>query len=136
MLKPNGGAILPDDKQYFNYSNSHARLVTEEAFGRLKIRFRILFLKCESNKETVKLYGLAWVLPHNLCTERSDLAPRNFDLPLDHASNGRLSREEARDALALRSTNKKNSEVNKKFQALKVRKALTGKMWDEKEDSL
>ena len=93
MLKPNGEAILPDDKQYFNYSNSHARLVTEGAFVRLKIKVRVLFLKCESNKETVKLYGLVWVLPHNLCIERGDLAPRNFDLPLDHASNGRLSRK-------------------------------------------
>ena len=41
-----------------------------------------------------------------------------------------------RDALALQSTNQKNFEVNKKSQALKVRKALTAKMWKEKENSL
>ena len=51
-------------------------------------------------------------------------------------SNKRLSSEEVRGALALRSTNQKNFEINKKSQALKVRKALTAKMWKEKEDSL
>ena len=65
ILEPRGDAILPDDKQYFNYKNSRARLVSEGAFGRLKIRFIVLFSKCESNKETVKLYGLACVVVHN-----------------------------------------------------------------------
>ena len=37
MLKPHRDAMLPDDKRYFNYRNSRARLVTEGAFGRLKI---------------------------------------------------------------------------------------------------
>ena len=41
-----------------------------------------------------------------------------------------------RATLALQSTNQKNFEVNKKSQALKVRKALTAKMWKEKENSL
>ena len=99
------------------------------------MRFRDLFRKCESNKETVKLYGLACVVLHNLCIERGDLVPRKFDLTSNHASNKRLCSEEVRDALALRSTNQKNFEVNKKSQALKVRKALTAKMWKEKEDS-
>ena len=91
MLKPHRDAILPDDKRYFNYRNSRARLVIEGAFGRLKIRFRVFFRKCESNKETVKLYGLAWVVPHNLCIEWGDLVSRMFDLTSDQASNRRLS---------------------------------------------
>ena len=47
------------DKPYFDYRNRRARLVTEGALERLKIKLRVLFRKCESNKETVKLYGLA-----------------------------------------------------------------------------
>ena len=47
-----------------------------------------------------------------------------------------LSPEEMRDILALRSTNRKNFEVNKKSEALKVRKALTAKIWKEKKDLL
>jgi len=136
MMKPHGDAVLPDDKRYFNFRHSRARLVTEGAFGRLKSRFRVIYRKCEFNKETVKLYGLACAVLHNLCIERGDLVPRKFDLTLDYASNKRLSPEEVRDVLSLRNTNRKNFEVNKKSQAVKVRNALTEEMWKEKENSL
>ena len=107
MLKPHRDAMLPDNKQYFNYRNSRTRLVTEGAVWRLKIEFRVLFRKCESNKETLKLYGLACVVLHNLCIEHSDLVPRKFDLTSDHASNRRLSPVEVMDDLPLGSTNQK-----------------------------
>ena len=45
--------------QMINYiliRNSWARLVTEGALGRLKIKFRVLSRKCESNKETLKFF--------------------------------------------------------------------------------
>ena len=74
----------------------------------MKIEFRVLFRKCESNKETLKLYGLACVVLHNLCIEHSDLVPRKFDLTSDHASNRRLSPVEVMDDLPLGSTNQKN----------------------------
>ena len=80
---------------------SPSRPITERAFGRLKIRFRVLFRRCESNKETFKLYGLAGVAPHSLCIKHDKLAPRKFDLTLDHASNNPLSPEEVIDVLAL-----------------------------------
>ena len=118
IMKPHGDAVLPEDKRSFNYRHSRARLVTEGAFGRLKCRFRVLFRKCESNKETVKLYGLASVVLHNLCIELGDLVPRKFDLTLDHAANKRLSSEEVRDVLALRNTKQKNFEINKKSAPL------------------
>ena len=107
MLKPHRDAMLPDNKQYFNYRNSRTRLVTEGAVWRLKIEFRVLFRKCESNKETLKLYGLACVVLHNLCIEHSDLVPRKFDLTSDHASNRCLSPVEVMDDLPLGSTNQK-----------------------------
>lgn len=136
IVKPHGDAILSDKKRYFNFRHSRARLVTEGAFGRLKSRFRVLFRKCESQKETVKVYSLACVVLHNLCIERGDLIPRKFDLTLDHASNKRLTAEEVRDILSLRNTNAKNFEVHKKSQAIKVRDVLTDEMWKEKKDSL
>ena len=136
MLKPNGDAILPGDKRYFNCKNSRARLVTEGALGRLKIKFRVLFCKCEINNETLKLYGLVCVVFHNCWIESSDLVPRKFDFSSDHAPYGRLRLGEVMDALALGSTNQKNFEVNQKSQVLKVRKALTANVWKEKKDSL
>ena len=85
--------ILPDDKRYFIYRHSRARLVTEGAFGRLKMRFRVLLIR--DNKETVELYGLACVVLRNLC----DLIPRKFNITSEHASNKRLSPEEVRNVL-------------------------------------
>ena len=125
LMKPHGDAVLPGNK-----------LVTEGAFGRLKSRFRVLYRKCECNKETVKLYGLASVALHNICIERGDLIPRKFDITLHHASNKRLSLEEVRNVLVLPKTNQKNFEVNKKSKAEKVQKVLTAEMWKEKEDSV
>ena len=75
LLKPYGNAVLTEDQRYFNFRLSRARLVTEGAFGRLKCRFRVLHRKCESNKETVKLMGLACVVLHNICIETKDLVP-------------------------------------------------------------
>ena len=135
IMKPHGDAVLPEDKRNFNYRHSRARLVTEGAFSRLKSRFRVLFRKCESNKETVKLYGLASVVLHNLCIELGDLVPRKFDLTLDHAANKRLSPEEVRDVLALRNTKQKNFEINKKTASVAVRNALTKTLWKENKDS-
>ena len=43
IIKPHGYAKLQDDKRNFNYRIGKAGLVTEEAFGRWKIRFRVLF---------------------------------------------------------------------------------------------
>ena len=108
LMKPHGNAVVPDNKRYFNFCHSRARLVTEGAFGRLKSRFRVLYHKCECNKETVKLYGLACVVLHNICIERGDLVPRKFNLTLYHASNKCLSPEEVRNVLVLQNTNQKN----------------------------
>ena len=96
MMKPHGDTILQDDKRYFSYRHSRARLVTE-VFGRLKSKFNVLLRKRESNKETVKLYGLACVVLHNLCIESGDLVPKKSDVTLDHAPNKRLSSEDVRD---------------------------------------
>ena len=121
LMKLHGDAVLPDNKRYFNFSHSRARLVTEGAYGRLRSRFRGLYRKCECNKETVKLYVLACVVLHNICIECGDLVPRKFDLTLDHASNKRLSPKEVRDVLVLRNTNQKNFKIIKKSKAEKVR---------------
>ena len=65
IMKPHGDAVLTPEKAYFNCRLSRARMITECAFGKLKGRFRVLFRKCESKKETVKIVGLACVVLHN-----------------------------------------------------------------------
>ena len=117
LLKAHGDAILQDNKRYFNYRNIPARLVTEEALGRLKIKCWALFRKCPSNKETAKLCGLACVVLHNLCIKRGYLVPRKIDWTSDHASNRFFSPGEVMDVLALGSMDQKNFKVN--FKSLK-----------------
>ena len=75
-----GDAVLTPEKGYFNYCLSRARMITKGAFGKLKRRFRVLFCKCESKKETVEIVGLACVVLHNLCIDKEDILPRKFDL--------------------------------------------------------
>ena len=77
-----------------------------------------------SNKETLQLSGLVYVVLHNLCIERDDLVPRKFDLTSYRALNKRLSQEEVRNALALQSTNQRNFEVNKKMSSIKSSKRI------------
>ena len=72
----------------------------------------------ESDKESVKLFGLACVVLHNICIELGDLVPRNFDLTMDHASNKRLSPEEVRDVLSL--TNSKQKQIEKESLLLSL----------------
>ena len=59
MCKPFGEAGLREKKCDFNYRLSHAYMVSEGAFGKLKSPFRLLHRKFESSKESVKAMCLA-----------------------------------------------------------------------------
>ena len=98
-MKLHGDAVLTPEKAYFNYRLSCTTMIAEGAFGKLKERFRVLFRKCESKKETVKNMGLACVLLHNLGVDKEDIIPRKFDLSYDHETNKR------RDSAELKSHN-------------------------------
>ena len=87
MMKPHGDAVLTQEQAYFNLRLSRARMVTEGASDKLKDRFRVLHCKCESDKETVKIVGLACVVFHNLRIDKGDFLPRKFDLTFDHKTN-------------------------------------------------
>ena len=89
LMKPYGDVVLTPGKRYFSYGSSRSRMVTEGAFGKLTGRCRIFHRKCESNKETVKIMGLACVILHNIYIDKGDLAPKKFNLTYDIASNKR-----------------------------------------------
>ena len=106
-MKPYGEAVLSEQKRYFNYRLSRARMVTEGAFGKLKGRWRILSKKCESHKGTVKKMGLACVVLHNICIDRGDIIPRNIDLTVDPITNKRRPPNEIRDVLQMTNINQR-----------------------------
>ena len=108
MMKPHEDAVLTQEKAYFNFCLSWPRIVTEGAFDKLKGRFRVLHCKYKTNKETVKIMGLACVILHNLCMDKEDFIPRKFDLTFDHMTNKRRDRTELRDILHLTNSNRPN----------------------------
>ena len=131
LLKPHGDAILPEKKRYFNYRLSRARMISEGAFGKLKGRWRVLFKKCESQKDSVKLIGLACVVLHNICIEKKDLITRNIDLSVDSAANKRRPSDEIRNILQMTNVNTRYFGENS-TQARKVRDYITNEFWEEK----
>ena len=132
MMKPHGDAVLTQEKAYFNFRLSRARMVTEGAFGKLKGRFRVLHRKCESNKETIKIMGLGCVVLHNLCIDKGDFMPRKFDLTFDHMTNKRRDRAELRDILHLTNSNRPNYTDIGRGRGIKIRNTITQIFWDEK----
>ena len=92
LIKPYGNAIPSEEERYLNYRLSRARMVIEVAIGFLKSRFRILYRKCETSKDTMIKMALACVILHNVCIDHGDFIPRKFHLTLDLVHNKRRSR--------------------------------------------
>ena len=55
-------------------------MVNEGALGKLKSEFRVLHRTSKSNKETMKVMCLAFVILNNICVEREDMIPMNVNL--------------------------------------------------------
>ena len=108
-------------------------MVSEGAFGKLKGRWRVLFKKCESQKESVKLMGLACVVLHNICIEKKDIITRHLDLSVDLSSNKRRPNNEVRDILQMTDVNLRYFGENSR-NAKEVRDYITNEFWDEKEE--
>ena len=50
IMKSHVDAVLPDDKRHFNFKHSHAWLVIEGAFGRLKGGFPVFIKNAKARK--------------------------------------------------------------------------------------
>ena len=93
LMKPYTNAVLTPEHRYFNYRLSRARMVTEGAYKQLKGRWHILYRKCESSPDNVKIYTLACIVLHNICMDRGDTSLRQRDLSKDPQTNKRRPRE-------------------------------------------
>lgn len=58
---------LNDGQKTFNYRQSRARMVIENAFGRLKGRWRVLLKKMEVSIDIAPIIISACCVLHNLC---------------------------------------------------------------------
>lgn len=70
---------MPLEKKNFNYRLSRARMTVENAFGRLKGRWRILLKRADMKLDNMKAVVKACLVLHNLCESNGDLYFENWD---------------------------------------------------------
>ncbi|XP_033976317.1 protein ANTAGONIST OF LIKE HETEROCHROMATIN PROTEIN 1-like [Trematomus bernacchii] len=71
LMKPFQGRLTPQQHVY-NRKTSRARVVVENAFGRLKGRWRCLMKRNDCNMDNIKIQVAACCVLHNLCERRGD----------------------------------------------------------------
>ena len=86
-------------KRYFNTKLCGARIVTENAYGMLKGRWRILHKKCDARLYNVKYIVMACVMLHNLCIGRKDPCKLRRKLRVEKITlvNRNLHRDEKKE---------------------------------------
>ena len=86
--------------------------------------------KNESDKEHVHLATLACMVLHSICLMQGDSIPRKLHLTVGPDGNERRNRDEIRKLLRMREC---RSVHDVSEEATRVRDALCGKLWVEKE---
>ena len=76
-----------DEEKHFNYRLSRARMVVENAFGRLKGRFRILMKRNDCDIETTLTMVAACVVLHNICEMSGDAYDEEWSTDVDTSLN-------------------------------------------------
>ena len=133
LMKPYGNAVLTPEQRYCNYRLSRARMVTEECYGQLKGRWRILLRKCEGSKEEVRVATLACMVLHNVCIDRGDTISKKLNLTVDPVTNQRRDRQQICELLQMTSCEKIRDSSH---QANVIRDALAAKLFLEKQTGL
>ena len=133
LMKPYGNAVLTPEQRYFNYRLSRARMVTEECYGQLKGRWRILLRKCEGSKEEVRVATLARMVLHNVCIDRGDTISKKLNLTVDPVTNQRRDRQQICELLQMTSCEKIRDSSH---QANVIRDTLAAKLFLEKQTGL
>ena len=133
LMKPYGNAVLTPEQRYFNYRLSRARMVTEECYGQLKGRWRILLRKCEGSKEEVRVATLACMVLHNVCIDRGDTISKKLNLTVDPVTNQRRDRQQICELLQMTSCEKIRDSSH---QANVISDALAAKLFLEKQTGL
>jgi len=100
LLKPyTHSASLSENEKTFNYRLSRARTVVENAFGRLKARWRRLTKRNDMNIENVPHVVAACCILHNICEIHGDTFNDNWlvDDTLEQPTTSSTIERPARD---------------------------------------
>lgn len=72
-------ADMPEKQVNFNARLSRARVVVEDAFGRLKGRWRILLKRADYNVNNLREILMSCIILHNLCERQGDRYFKSWD---------------------------------------------------------
>ena len=79
--------------------------------------------------------ALASIALHNICIDRGNTIPRNYDLTLDLANNKRRSREEIVEFLDMTDKSCNTFSLTSNIMVKKIRNVIKNKFWDEKQSA-
>jgi hypothetical protein len=77
-------SVLSPANEWFNYIQSSTRIVVEQAFGRLKNRFRILLQSQNARPLRAKNNTFACIVLHNILNRRGSLYLQDWDERTSH----------------------------------------------------
>lgn len=126
-----GDSAFPFQSWLMKPHSSRARMISEDAYGVLKVRWRVLLRKCESAQEEVRDNTLACIVLHNICIERGETLCRQLDPAIDPATNQRRPRDVIRRLLKMTNCHPIRDNCR---QASRIRDVLTQELWREKEE--
>ena len=104
LMKPYSSSATMSDEETFDYRLSRARRVVENAFGRLKARFRIILKRMEMDISNVNAIIQACCILNNLCEECNDnISPEWMNgASMDSQSTPNCFRRSSQPALEVR----------------------------------
>ncbi|KAL1416967.1 hypothetical protein MTO96_027359 [Rhipicephalus appendiculatus] len=78
LMKPFASTSCSDEQKHFNYQLSKSRRIVENAFGRLKARFRFIMKRMECNISHVPIIIRACSVLNNICEHYNDTVPQQW----------------------------------------------------------
>ena len=79
---------MSSDVKYYNYRLSRARIVVENAFGRLKARWRQLLKQNDMSIENVPMVVTTCCILHNMCEKQGDAFDSDWLSDIDISNKG------------------------------------------------
>ena len=107
LMKPfTSSSQLTGEEKQFNYRLSRARIVVENAFGRLKARWRCLLKQSDMDITNITMVVTACCILHNVCEIHGDVFDNewlehsqnpDFEEPITNIAAGDNDEEDAKD---------------------------------------
>ena len=99
LLKPYPDTTRNEKEKLFNLKLRSARVTTENCYGMVKSRFRIIYKQIEVKKHNLRYVIMSCIMLHNLCIHVNDPCNPRWQLEVEHLpfTNKYLNRGEDKE---------------------------------------